>query len=374
MKLISDFGQRPQTHGRIRTGEQVMGKSGKEPRSLTRFRFTSPDLEALTIIASQYGGEPRAWVEPKAAVTDQYEVYTDADEIEVWLPPDALTVAYESWGGKGCMRRCDGLVCEIPAVDPDGGWDERPCLCASENLRVCKAKTRLSVALPGVPFKGYWRYESGSDAVADEMSAFEPIVQHVQARGILKARLRMEQRQKIARDGKKRKFWITKLELAATLEELASGQAGLPGVPVVQAAALMAGEVRPMTPEREVARIVDEGVLVPSDEPRVARVLDSEIIDAEIVDEPPRSGLSAQHRALHAAIATVCAAHILDPDDLRHRLVRTLTKGRASSTNDLTKEEMGRALEILGEVNAGVRDVELVGDGDSGTVKMKVTS
>lgn len=277
VRPVAQFG-RAQEHGRIRTGHKVQGKKGMEPRTLNHFRLTSTDREALTILAARYGGEPRPWNEPRAAVRDGWELYTESDTLDVYLPAGALSVWYEHWTAAGNQRRCDGLECTIPSPDPNEATRDVPCICARQDEQLCKPKTRLAVALPGLPFRGVWRFESGSWNVADEMSAFEPLVQQVQVGGVLKCQLIIEQRTK-KKDGKTKHFSVTRLVLNATMEELASGEASLRGIPARPIMALESGG--PSTRE--------DGAV--GDRPALGEIAppgsDDDIVDAEIVDEGP---------------------------------------------------------------------------------------
>jgi hypothetical protein len=320
---------------------------------LAAFRFTSPDKEAIETLAAQYGGTPQPWDEPKASVQGQWEVFTEADTIDVLLPADdALSVWYEKWAGSGCERRCDGLVCTLPNAGPDGDDEEAACLCSKQGIMSCSVKTRLNVVLPGVNFMGVWRYESTSWAVADEMSAIEPILQSVQARGILRARLVLEQRSKITPKGK-RNFTVTKLVLAATMEELASGMAGLPGIPVSTqqpAGALGTGKI--------------EGGGQPGEVPPPS--LDDDIVDAELV---PTAGISEQERAWLGWLDIIEQASGLARDDIIRGLVLSATDGRMDALDGVSEEEFGMVCDKAEQLVKG--QYEVTGVGLDGRLKVK---
>lgn len=215
--------------GRIRAGHKVPGPKGDRPTALRTFRFTSKDRASLLKVAELYGGEVKEWTDPLSP--DRYEVYTDAAEIRVALPPgDPLggTPIYEDWSRGGNQRRCDGEVCTLAqGAGPDGSEPmEVSCLCAREGKLTCKLTTRLSVILPDVRFLGLWRIDSRGRNAAEELPGMVAGVQATEARGIVRAILRLDHRIEMHR-GKKREFVVPMLGVDATPEELAAGDARL---------------------------------------------------------------------------------------------------------------------------------------------------
>lgn len=160
--------------GRLRTGKRTHvrteRKNGKtveitKPERLERFRFTTRLKRAAAAIAATYGGEVQEW-EGAPGAAKQWEVYCEADELEVLVPPNdmAFSQAYELWSGGGCQRRCDGIREYI---------SERACICADEQdagaERQCKPHSRLNVMLPHLGPFGLWRLETSGYNARDEL-------------------------------------------------------------------------------------------------------------------------------------------------------------------------------------------------------------
>lgn len=215
--------------GRIRSGHKVPTADGKDrPNALRTFRFTSKDQQSLVRVAELYGGDVKAWHDPLSP--DRWEVYTEASEINVALPPgDPLggTPIYEMWTKGGNQRRCDGETCTLAqGAGPEGADPmEVPCLCAKRGLE-CKLTTRLSVILPDVRFLGTWRIDSKGRNAAEELPGMVAGVQATEAAGIVRAILRLDHRVEMHR-GKKREFVVPTLGVDATPEELAAGSVRL---------------------------------------------------------------------------------------------------------------------------------------------------
>lgn len=189
---IIELQRRLHEAGRIRIGQQVPITSGENagklrPVKLEKFRFTSANRRALDAVANLYGGTVEAW--PEAPAGEQFQVFTEAAEIDVVVPPEtmALTQHYELWSGGGCKRRCDGTE-----LVPDGG----PCLCDPEK-RECKPHTRLSLMLAKVPGIGMWRLDTQGWYAAVELGgSFEmaAMLAAVVGRDVLPGKLRLEQK------------------------------------------------------------------------------------------------------------------------------------------------------------------------------------
>ena len=192
--------------GRIRAGikKTIVVRSGpnkgKErtvPAAIQQFRFTSQDRELIDAIAGTYGGTVEAWDEPKAPGI-QWQVITEANKIDVLLPPDPLDgPVFELWDGGGRKRRCDLENCEVEVDSPNGPeyqW-QQGCLCDGEygepwpddpllKPRQCKLKMRLQVILPQFALAGAWRIDTGGVLAARKLPAMIQLIQTLQAGGL----------------------------------------------------------------------------------------------------------------------------------------------------------------------------------------------
>lgn len=197
--------------GRIRIGRKVATSNGNSrPSKLEHFRFTSADKDALDQAAVLWGGEVTPWDAPAGK---QWEVFSEADDIPVVVPPAdfGFSQFMELWSGGGCQRRCDGNTELITGA---------ACVCALEDKQVCKPTTRLSVILPDIPGLGLWRLEShGWNAAAELAGTIDLIASHGR---LLPARLRLQQRSSIV-DGKTSRFAVPVLDIDMRMGELASG-------------------------------------------------------------------------------------------------------------------------------------------------------
>lgn len=219
---IKDLQMRARELGRIRMGAQVTGtsKAGKEftrPAKLEKFRLTAHSRPLLEKAADLYGGEVKPWT-PKGG-NPQYEVYTDATRIPIWVPPseNAITQWYETWSGGGCTHRCSGVGEEelITGKPCDGG----PLHQQS------KPTTRVSIILPEVEGLGVWRLESHGWNAAMELPEAAKVLQVTN--GYVQAHLALEHRtQKTLVDGKPetRKFLVPVIEIAVTPAALMAGE------------------------------------------------------------------------------------------------------------------------------------------------------
>lgn len=227
VKPISEMGRAPE-QGRIRYGIKTLSQNGKTiPRSITKFRFTSSDMVALDQIAQLYGGQVRPWD------NGQSEVVSGSEEIPIVLPPNPLGSGpqYELWKGSNCVRRCDGVLCYIPASTQDGAeLLEVPCLCEENQSLECKPTTRLSVILPEVRFGGVWRLDCKGWHGTNELPAMVSTVQQLQGQGLSRAYLGLEKRKKGS------KSWVVPvIRLGATPNQLIAGQVALEGPQEVKA-------------------------------------------------------------------------------------------------------------------------------------------
>lgn len=247
---IIDIQRRLAPAGRIRIGEQVPTSNGKtRPSKLSAFRFTSSNKRAIEGVAGLYGGEPHLW--EGAPTEGQWEVYTEASEIPVVVPPERMSFSqfYETWSGGGCKRRCDGQ------------WDtvnEAPCVCDPEN-RECKPHTRLSVMLARLTGIGLWRLDTSGYYASEELGgSFEiaDMLSQSLGRSVLPGILRLEQRV-TKRDGKTNKFAVPVLDFDVDMGALALGYSTKP-----------TGEITPTAPinveSRGLTRVPSDTEPVPS--------------------------------------------------------------------------------------------------------------
>lgn len=272
---IANLNRRLPEAGRLRTGV----KAGKAMKAIPTWRLTSRDEDAIRQVADIYGGTPQPWAD--APTPGQWEVITDAPELNIVLPPDPLggTPIYEQWSGGGCQRRCDGLICQTLAAGPDGQeMTDVPCMCAASEKMVCAPHTRLSVILPEIKFGGTWRYESATSwNVAQELPGMVELIQSLQARGLTRALLAIEHRKSVS-GGQTRRFTIPVLRVAESMDALAAGVARVGAIE---------GPARPAL----------EAASDPDDE-----VTEDEVIDAEIVPEGPLAALNALVAQLPAEV------------------------------------------------------------------------
>jgi hypothetical protein len=337
---IADMHRRLPELGRIRTGV----KTEKAMKALSTFRFTSSDKTALEQIAGHYGGTVKAWSDAKVA-EGQFEVVTEAAEIQVALPPDPLggTPVYELWSGGGCERRCNGILCETWVKGPEGPEiTDQPCVCDAQGSMDCDPKTRLSVILPNVRGIGTWRLETKSWNAAVELPGMVDLIQSLQAKGITRATLRLEHKRSV-RAGDTRKFIVPVLGLDESVEALVAGDAAIgrltataPAVAQIEAGGPVAayGEAGP--PSTPPASLNEE-----------IRTK-AEVVVPELMDD---DDLWARHNPKARALAD--KAWPGDPharDEAWHATIEALTDNRTSSSKQLTAEEWARLIETLQEL------------------------
>ncbi|TXH47325.1 MAG: hypothetical protein E6Q97_27425 [Desulfurellales bacterium] len=213
---ITQLGNRIPEHGRIRMGV----KTEKAMKSLETFRFTSYDRSAIEQLASIHGGTVKEWIDPKANPSRQWEVISETDVIDIWLPPDAVSVWYELWSGGGIQRRCDGEV--LQTTDSDGEPRTQACICAVRNQLACKVTTRINVVLPSIPFVGYWRLSSKGWNAAHEIPSMEAFIQSMQERNLSRCQLAMVQRETII-NGRKKNYVVPQLRATSSPEQMLAG-------------------------------------------------------------------------------------------------------------------------------------------------------
>lgn len=284
--LLRDLPRRLPEAGRLRTGVRTT----KAFKAIPTWRATSADEEAIRQIAAVYGGTPAPWAD--APTPGQWEVITEASELQVVLPPDPLgnTPVYELWSGGGCQRRCDGETAEVVGTGPDGPeMHDTPCVCVAEGVLACRPITRLSVILPDVRFGGTWRYQSSTSRhVAIEMPAMVQLIQSLQERGLTRAALGIESRKEV-RFGQTRRYTIPVLKVPRTLDELAAGAARVAAVAPADRPESIGAPQGAIPATAAVADDSDDGVVANTDDM---------VVEAEVVDDPP---------ALPASVTSFCS-------------------------------------------------------------------
>lgn len=324
---LSQIGHRMPEAGRIRFG--VKGPKG-QPVALDKFRFTSESRSIIEKLAALYSGEPKVWNPGRGR--SEWEVVTDAQEINVVIPPNALggTPIYELWSGGGVQRRCDGDTLMIPTNTPDGTVvQEAPCICSAKKQMECKPITRLSVMLPDLPFHGTWRLEAKGWNAAHELPGMVEMIVSLADRGLTVALLALEKRT-VTTGGQTRHFVVPVLRIPATLQQLAAGQAGLAGLSPAGSspAAIEAGQDRESYSDTQ-----DRDSYVPDDG----------IADAEIVDDSKAKRMRFVRLSIDAELSR--------PDI--EALLFGVSDGRADALDDCTPEQLDKLLELVEQISSG---------------------
>lgn len=409
---IASMRRQPPKGGRIRAGKRVVGPKGDRPAKLDRWRFTSHNRAAIDALAELYGGDVAPWTEPKVP-GDQWEVITDAAEVRVALPPDALggTPVYERWSGGGCDRRCDGEACSTYVRSPDGvDLVEVPCQCAEEGALACRVTTRLSVVLPDVPFGGVWRLDTKSTNAARELPGMVDLITHMQDRGLVVAVLGLRaERQVMA--GQTRNYLVPYLALPQTFDELAAGEARYRGAleaPEPLPELVPGGDVPHMgTPvvgpmPAEVDDDPYDAVHVGGSFP-ISREMLADLPDlaprgrevehewshrADVIDvEDPTAADDERAQAVNVSPTglSTLAAKVFDElgnaapprtkgktiERAKRAIVHAITDGRENSTKGLRPDEARRMHKRLLEVSEGVWEVEV--DHEAEHVSIRLT-
>lgn len=256
---ISELGSRAPEAGRIRLGV----KAGKAMKSIDTLRFTSPDERNIREIAALLGGEARPWSDPKANPSNQWEVITTKNTVRVMLVPDGISTWYETWTAGGCVRRCDGVECEVPEkVAGDYQLVTVGCLCRSEGARSCDPYTRLQVIIPEIAFRGIWRLQTKGWNAAEELPGmFELIVACAQRGTMVDAELSVERKERMTPLGK-RNYVVPRLSTRTTIDQLSAGVSTLQIGPASGAVALQALNVGPAAPDDIAdAELIDDELL-----------------------------------------------------------------------------------------------------------------
>lgn len=206
--MIIKLQQKLREVGRIRSGEKAQNDA---PKALDRFRLTSQDKYLLEEASKIYGGKVRPWTAEKG----QFELYIEADEINVVVAPVPIDQWYEAWTKGGCAHRCDGANDNITG---------RPCICDHDNptTDTCKLTTRLWLMLPELPSLGTWRLESHGYYAAVELPADAEILSRAASKGTyIPAALAIEKRKRVTNNATK-VFAVPVLRLRMALNQVIS--------------------------------------------------------------------------------------------------------------------------------------------------------
>lgn len=289
---VRQIERRMPTAGRLRFGQKT-GKKGS-PKAIGTWRLTSHDPEAIRQAAAVYGGEPRSWED--APTPGQWEVVTDATELDVVLPPDPLggTPIYELWSGGGCQRRCDGVTASVVQKTSEDGAEpvEVDCICAAKGQLECEVKVRLSVILPQVRFAGVWRLDTSSWNAAHELPGMVDMIMQLQERGLTRALLGLEHRRSI-QGGQTRRFIVPALRVAESLDGLAAGSAQVGAMASVEQGASAAGELAAGDVGASEGLSAGASEEAPQSQAAPPSDPDGDVVEAEIVDDETPGGASA---------------------------------------------------------------------------------
>ena len=217
--------------GRIRIGSRSTSKTGKQvPSKLESFRFTSQSKRSIDLVAHRYGGAVQVWKDSPGA-SEQYEVFTEARQIPIFLPPYEFGFSqwYESWTGSGCTRRCDGVRESI---------SDSECLC-DPGARECKPHTRLSVILVELDSVGLWRLDTqGYYAAAELLGASEMLNTLSSGGRMVPARLVLTSRS-VSRPGEPRRdFVVPGIDIDVSMRSLLSVGSSMHELPISSPAPL----------------------------------------------------------------------------------------------------------------------------------------
>lgn len=219
---IIDVQHRMRELGRIRLGEK--GPKG-QPQKLSTFRLTSPSELLLKHASGRWGGIPQPW-EGAPGEGAQYELVTETDELEVYVPQQDVgnRQLLELYTKGGVQRRCDGEV-EL--------MSGKPCLC-DPSERACSPTTHVVFILPQIPDVGVWRLTTHGWNAAAELPGTVDLLVGLAAEGALPAAtLVLETRTSVV-DGKTMHYPVPVLRVPYSLAELQQG-----GIPVLQGGTVM---------------------------------------------------------------------------------------------------------------------------------------
>jgi hypothetical protein len=246
---VIDVQRRYRELGRLRLGRKRRTDTGQlVPQRLATWRLTSPDRRLLNAAADVWGGEVGEWTDAPTE-GDQWELITEANELQVYVPPQDLDAGqwFELWTRGGVQRRCNGSVELISG---------QACLCDPAD-RACTLTTHLAVVLPQLPDVGVWRVRTSSWNAAAELPSSLALLQRIHEAGALPiALLGIEARTKV-REGKTTHFTVPVLRYPDTI---AAAEAA--GIPVLSGRRRTGPELPPERPA-----LPDEAAFATDDEP-----------------------------------------------------------------------------------------------------------
>jgi hypothetical protein len=291
------------------------GAACPKTTKLTEWRFRSPYRDVIETLAGQYGGKCIAFHDDSASPKDQWEVFTEANEIDVIVLPNSVSLSYEMWSHGGCVRRCDGRTVQVPqkAGPDDYELVEKPCLCVAQGERSCDPKTRLSVVLPNVAFRGSWLLESKSHNAMLELPGMADLISDLGGGGMKRAKLSIEQRSKKTITGT-RQFIVPVLSVAETAMELTAGMGAVTALANPQHHALGVATARAALEAGESGYYADVG----------QAVHDAELIDDDLLD-------------LEAKLREAGKFYGLDPDAFLTAMTKAVNGNRERLRNALAR-------------------------------------
>ncbi|MHB8670470.1 MAG: recombination directionality factor [Acidimicrobiales bacterium] len=319
--MIVDLPIRTPEIGRLRMGdkEMVAGKGGRQverPRKASTWIATCDDEATIGSMAARYGGTPERWADGEQT----WRLYTETTDLDVLVPVDAFSSAYERWGSGGCQRRCDGQTATIidvaegaPRIVEDACWCKAQGLVPADHQSVekgaCDLSVRLKVVLPDVIGLGHWMLTTGSIYAAMELPGQVALLDGLRRAGsLVPATLVLQARtEKKAWEKYRREFCVPTLRIRRSMTELAAASR----------VDSVTGEIGPGTPANE-----ERHSSRPSTISHLSPMVRSVIIACS------ESGLT---------------------DDDRHGLVRRITGGRTSSSRELTAPECAQVLGAVGD-------------------------
>ncbi|HEY7821961.1 MAG TPA: hypothetical protein VIG24_03965 [Acidimicrobiia bacterium] len=216
---LSDLARRIPVVGKLRSGKYARGR----PQAIDTWRLTTSSREFADDFAAKYGGTVEPMTNSNSPHT--WEVTSEANEVSIALINDGYRIAYELWAAGGCQRRCDGVTAEVlQTTGPDDvEYVPSPCICDRKQELECSLKSRLTMILPDLPFRGGVVYETGSRNFAEESQGMLALLSQLQSSGVTRGVLRLEQR----KSSGGRRFTIAVVGVTESPEALASGMAGM---------------------------------------------------------------------------------------------------------------------------------------------------
>jgi len=284
--------------GRIRMGEK--GSKG-EPKRLEHWRLTSAHLDSLNAAAKLWGGVVGDW-------EGGYELLTEADTLEVLVPPNAFTSYMEAWTAGGIQRRCDGLT-ELITGDE--------CLCNADGDQVCEPSSNLRVLLPQLPGIGSWRLATKGWTAAAELQGTVELLQRTAHRSEWPAaELFLDQRSKVVA-GQTRRFIVPVLRLPYSLAELGASETRSLGGGAVVRVDTRTGEINPLgSPSRETPAVFESSLSAAGDTSAPIRGRSEGAEAGGRVDNASSASRDTSEGTTAADVATGTRGTTADPSDL----------------------------------------------------------